>query len=167
MIRRNTLVFSTLTTMARQRLGVDEPRCAAALQLLDTCVELDSALHHQLGKSGLSEAKFGVLLTLFTLDPNPVCPADLAYYAGFTRSSITDAVHELQIQGHVAVERASSDRRSVDVRLTETGRTTVEEAVARYLTSLGSVVTELAAESPAALRRLAANFANGTRLLTP
>lgn len=166
MIHRNTLVFSSLTRMARQRLGLDESPCSALLELIESCAELDAALHTQLGKDGLSDVKFSILLTLFTLEPHPVCPADLAGYAGFTRSSVTDAVQDLQTRGYVVTERATSDRRSVEVRLTSRGRETVEGAVTRYLQNLHAVLQALANESPAVLRRLGHTFAHSAQLLT-
>lgn len=165
MIRPNTLVFATLTTMARQRLRLDEERCAAVLEVLNGCASLDSALHRQLGASGLSDLRFGILLALFTLAPSPACPADLAVYTGFTRSSIADAVTELHVRGYVMLERSPADRRSVDVRLTDRGRQVVDEAAMRYLTGLAMVARRLATESPARLRRLRACFADSAAQL--
>ena len=167
MIRRNTLVSSTLTTMARQRLGLDEGRCVALLELLDCGAELDTAMHGQLAKEGLSDVKFSILLSLFALEPNPTCPADLAEYAGYTRSSVTDAVQDLQAHGLVRAERATGDRRSVEVRLTDSGRQTTERAIARYLQNLKTVLQTLTAEPPAILRQIGVHLAQSAQLISP
>jgi len=166
MIRRNTLVFSTVTTMARQRLGLDEARCTAILDLIDACVELDRAVHAELARQGLSDVKFGILVTLFTREPDPVCPADLAGYAGYTRSSVTDAVQDLQARGLVVAERGTADRRSVEVRLTDPGRTAVERAIDDFLSGLGAMTQALADEPPESLRRIAGIVTQRAQLLS-
>lgn len=167
MIRPDTLAFNTLATMARQRLGLEESSCVALLSLLTSSALLDAALRHQLEEAGLTDSKFGVLVVLFNLHPRATCPADLAAYTGYTRSSISDAVHELHAAGYVAVDRATDDARNVEVRLTARGRQSVDTVATAYLQSLATVTRSVAAGSAAELRRLAAHFATGVAHLAP
>lgn len=166
MLRPDTLVHNTLTTMARQRLGVDEQCCGAVIHFLNACAELEAALHQRLEQSGLTDSKFGILLALFTLHPSPACPADLACYTGFTRSSISEAVHELHAAGCVALERSPQDARTIEVRLTDLGQRAVNAAATAYLQALASVTQPLASGSLSELRQLASRFTEGAARLS-
>ena len=55
MIVRDTLFYRTLVSMARQRPGLDEPRCQAMLDILSAADALRSALRHSLHYAEISE----------------------------------------------------------------------------------------------------------------
>jgi DNA-binding MarR family transcriptional regulator len=137
------LVTRTLLAVARQRLGLDAPRCAAVFGLLDTSAVLLAALRRPLAESGLSELKFGVLVVLFTLDPDPSTPADLAGHTGVSRSAITDALDQLAAQKFIVRERDDRDRRTIYIRLTAAGHRTLARALPRYLRTAGAIARRL------------------------
>jgi DNA-binding MarR family transcriptional regulator len=135
----DSLVARTLLATARQRPGLDEARCRLVLEWLRTGAAVRGVLRQSLAPCGLTELKFAALVVLFTLDPEPSTPADLAIHAGVSRAAITEALDGLQ--AHRLVERARDpvDRRTVNVRLTEAGRETVNSALQRFLQTAGHV----------------------------
>lgn len=154
MIHADTFAVRTLVTMARQRLGLDEPRCFAALGVASSGAVIDTSLHGALVRHRLTRLQFELLVVLIAVEPWPVSPADLAYYTGFTRSSVSSAVGELRHRGCLTVARSIMDRRSIDARLTDAGRHLVEAAIPDYLHALGSLVALFNSEEASALRRV-------------
>src|SRR5882672_121246 len=98
----DSLVMRTLIAAARQRAGLDETSCRFVLEWLQSVAAMRAVLRRSLASHGLTELKFSILVTLFTLDPNPTMEADLANHARVTRPSITSALNELQKQRLVA-----------------------------------------------------------------
>lgn len=133
------LACRTLLAIARQRPGLDAARCAVVFGHLDTAAAVQAVLHGLLAKYRLSDLKFAVLVVLFTLDPDPSTPADLAQHAGVSRSAITDALDQLAVQKCVVRERDRADRRSTYVRLTATGRRIMDRALTQYLCAAGRI----------------------------
>lgn len=149
---RDSLPCRTLLAVARQRPGLDAARCAAVFDFLDAAGAGEAALHGALAKYHLSDLKFAVLVVLFTLDPDPSTPADLAQHAGVSRSAITDALDRLAGQKYVVRQRDPSDRRSIYVRLTGPGRKLMDRALGQYLRTAGEIARLL--DGPAQSRLL-------------
>lgn len=154
MIHSDTFALRTLVTMAHQRLGLDDPRCLATLGLAATGAAIDRALHSALTRHSLTRLQFELLVVLIAVEPWPVAPADLAYYTGFTRSSVSSALGELQHRGCLTAARSTLDRRSVDARLTDAGRRLIEATIPDYLHVLGSLVALFNSEEASVIRRL-------------
>ncbi len=151
--RSECLVGRTLLAVARQRRGLDAPRCQLVFAHLDTALAVQGALHRALAAYRLSELQFAVLVALFALDPEPVTPADLAGYAAVSRAAITDALVRLEALQFVVRTRDSGDRRVHHLQLTPGGRATVDTALVSYLTAAGEVARYL---EPAAQAELLA-----------
>lgn len=168
MIRPDTLVFRTLSAMARQRRGMDDARCSAVTELLHTSFLIHLALQRQLEDSGLSDLKFAILVALYALDPNPATTTDLAFYTGFTRSAVTTAVTELTARKLIESERDPADRRVLYLRPTNAGRRLSERAALDYLHTVGQAARTLPPPAITALQRTCARLAEGTlRLSAP
>lgn len=135
--RSESLAGRTLLAVARQRRELDRVRCELVLQQLDAAAALQGALQGSLAEFALSELQFGVLVVLFTLDPAPATPADLAAYTQVSRSAMTDALDRLQELGYVARSRAETDRRMQQVTLTEAGRRIADPAMVAFLRAAG------------------------------
>ena len=145
-IRRDTparrvdcLAVRTLLTVARQRKGLDPTCCQVVFEHLDAALAVRAALHRTLAEYRLTELQFDVLVALFALDPEPVTPADLADYTAVSRAAITDALVRLESLQLTSRTRDSADRRVYHVHLTDKGRTTVDEALNRYLSTVARV----------------------------
>ena len=137
--RAETLAARTLLSVARQRKELNAGRCQLVFEHLDAAQSVRCALHRALAPYGVSELQFGVLVVLFALDPEPVMPADLADYTGVSRAAITDALVRLESLQFVVRTRDQTDRRVYHLNLTAKGRTTVDEALNRYLSAVASV----------------------------
>lgn len=133
------LAARTLLSVARQRKGLDPARCQLVFEHLESATSMRLALHRVLSSYRVSDLQFSVLVALFALDPEPIMPADLADYTGVSRAAITDALVRLETQRLVSRTRDTADRRVYHLQLTAKGRTTVDEALNRYLEAVGSV----------------------------
>ena len=133
------LATRTLLSVARQRRGLDAARCQLVFEHLDAALSVRTALHRTLAEYHFSELQFGVMVALFALDPEPVMPADLADYTAVSRAAITDAVVRLESLQLVSRTRDHLDRRVYHLQLTTKGRTTVDDALNRYLSAVGHV----------------------------
>ena len=137
--RSDSLACRTLVSVARQRRGLDAGRCQLVFEHLDTAHFVQAALQRTLAEFHLSELQFAVLVVLFALDPEPIMPADLADYTAVSRAAITDALVRLEALQFVSRTRDTTDRRVFQLQLTALGRTTVDDALVRYLTTVGRV----------------------------
>lgn len=135
--RGECLACRTLVAVARQRKGLDADRCQLVFEHLSTSQALRLALHRVLADFHLSDLQFGVLVAMFTLDPQPVAPADLADYNAVSRAAITEALVRLESLKFVARTRDEADRRVFHLRLTAAGTTTIDQALVSYLHAVG------------------------------
>lgn len=122
--------------LMRETASQDTDRDAAAAGLLllwlgDDALQLVNA---SLSRHGLSENKLQVLL-LFRLHEQglfgeaPPTPSSIADYCGITRASATGLLDWLEKRDWVARAPHPSDRRSLQLRLTEAARTLLAEAL--------------------------------------
>lgn len=149
--RSDCLACRTLVAVARQRKGLDATRCQLVFEHLNTSHVLQSVLHRVLANYHLSDLQFGVLVSMFTLDPQPVAPADLADYNAVSRAAITEALTRLESHQLIARTRDTADRRVFRLRLTTAGRATINEALVCYLRAVGDVARHV---EPSALASL-------------
>lgn len=136
MKRSDCLAARTLLNVARQRPGHDAEHCRLVFEHLDTTTLLHAAIQHTLGHYHLSELQFGVLVVLFSVDPEPVTSADLATHTAVTRSSITEAIDHLEAQQLVTRVREPRDRRIIRVKLTAQGLAMAEPITQAFLHTL-------------------------------
>jgi DNA-binding MarR family transcriptional regulator len=132
-----SLVVRTLLTIASQRSSLDETGCKLVLEWLQAGAEIRAVMRKSLASHGLTELKFSILVTLFTLDPNPAMEADLANHARVARPSVTKALNELEAQRLVARARSTIDHRVTNVSLTKKGQTAIDTALHHYLETAG------------------------------
>lgn len=145
-----------LERIARQS-GLGNPDgFLALLALISTGKLLRSHLQRVLTGLGLNEIKFSTLVTLYSLDPDPSTPAELALQSRVSRAAMTDTLESLRGLGWVDRERSSTDRRTLLIRLTARGRTVVERAVRPFLAALAGCSESLTAAELRALTRTCA-----------
>jgi DNA-binding MarR family transcriptional regulator len=160
------LAYRTLIAVARQRAGLDAPRCAVVFEHLDAAGAVHAPLHEALAEYQLSDLKFAVLVVLFTLDPDPSTPADLAQHTNVSRSAITDALDQLIAQKCIARERDHLDRRSIHIRLTAAGRKLMDRALTHYLRIAGDLARLVDPPAQSALLRGYALLKSGATTLS-
>ena len=158
MIARDTLVHRTLLSLARQRPGLDEPRCHAVLDLMATADAVRSAVRHNTAFLGVSELQFYVMVLLLAMDPLPCTPALLADNACVTRSAITEALDRVESRKWITRERSQDDRRTYLIALTALGRTVIDQLAPAVLHHMGDIAGGLVGEMPEQLRALCATI---------
>jgi len=146
MKRTESLAAHALLAIARQRQGFDAERCRLVLEHLETSSAVHAAIHQALAPYRLSELQFGVLVVLFSLDPDPIGSADLAVHTAVSRSAITEALDSLEARKLVTRTRDTRDRRVIYVRLSAAGREVVEPATLGFLQAVQDITRLLDAK---------------------
>lgn len=156
MKRSDCLAAQTLLNVARQRPGASAEHCRLVLEHMDTTEVLYSAIHQSLGRHHLSMLQFGVLLVLFSFDPEPVTSADLATYTAVSRSALTEALDHLETKRLVTRTRCDLDRRIIRLQITEAGRAMADPAIQDLLSTLSDSTRFI---DPATLAQLFTGYA--------
>ncbi|PTY05678.1 hypothetical protein DB347_15030 [Opitutaceae bacterium EW11] len=126
--------------MARQSGIADASFCEEVFARFDHADGIRAALKRELKLQRLSEAQFYALVFLYSRDPVPVSPVDLAYY--MERRSVRVILKQLASMD--LVESAFTEgRRTRPFGLTDEGRHHTAFSIYRYL----QAVTRLSAET--------------------
>ncbi|MCU0620542.1 MAG: MarR family transcriptional regulator [Gemmatimonadales bacterium] len=139
--------------------GPDHQRLAlsAWVKLARAAGALGGALGQRLAAHRLTESQFGVLDALYHRGAMPQC--DLARKILRTTGNVTLVVDNLERRGLVHRVRRSDDRRYVEVRLTDAGRTLLEAVLPGHAAHVAEQFRVLSAEEQRTLvglcRRLA------------
>lgn len=141
--RSHALIRETLLQVARQRELLDPHACGALFTLIETGRAIRRYLASVILELGLTEAKFCALTILHRLDPQSSTAAELAYHSGVSRSAMTDIIDQMVAQGLVKRERSSTDRRTVHITLSETGRGFIEGAIVRFMTATAGLLENI------------------------
>ncbi len=157
----DSLIMRTLLAAARHRTGLDETSCWLVLEWLQTGLAVQDVLRQTLASHHLTELKFSILVTLFTLDPSPTTEADLANHARVTRPSVSRALDELQARRLVARVPDDIDHRYVNVHLTKKGHATIDEAIQQYLKAAGRLARFLEKDVQTAATIVCARLRSG------
>jgi DNA-binding MarR family transcriptional regulator len=104
---------------------------------------------------GLNEGDYGVLVPLRRAGaPFTLSPTELAEHRMMTTGGMTKALDRLESKGLVERLPNPADRRGSLVRLTEAGRTVVDEAMNRHVVTERRLVSNLDADEQAQLTSL-------------
>ena len=104
----------------------DDPSTWATGRLLSTAARLvEHAWDAHLGQWGLNHAGFAVL---WMLTGGPRSQRELAQAMQVEDQTMSRVLDRLERHGHVTRERSTTDRRRVEVTLSESGRVAVAEA---------------------------------------
>jgi DNA-binding MarR family transcriptional regulator len=116
---------------------------------------LDRAIQELCAAHGLDQSEADLLMTLrragapYQLSANALLKAALV-----TSGAITNRVDRLEAKGLVERVRSSADRRSVDVRLTDHGRATVDTLIADHIANEARLLENLPRRRADALAEL-------------
>ncbi len=127
------LWYRTLVGLARQRTGLAQRRCERVLDCLLTAASIHRRLQLVLAEHQLNESEFLLLTTLFATDPDPATTRDLTGNTGLPRSTVAAALHHLQDDGWVCLERPGADHRVTQCRLTDRGRPQTDHLLVAFL----------------------------------
>lgn len=148
------LPLQTLLRIVHHRRPSDEPRIALVLRLTEVSLVVRQRLENLLTRLGLSDRGFAALVALYTFDPEPVTPADLAYHVDAPRSTVATTLEHLIHSGHIARQHDARHRGATRLHLTAAGRELVAQAVKLLLDAADRISTHLPAETCTAISAL-------------
>ncbi|MDE2333180.1 MAG: MarR family transcriptional regulator [Rhodospirillales bacterium] len=136
-------------------VGVEDPCTIAAVgayvKLLRAARAVVGAVEPRLAANALTTTQLGVLEAL--LHKGPMSQRELGRKVLTSAANMTDVLDKLQARGLIARCRASSDRRSVSVGLTDAGRALIEALFPRHAADIARAMSGLTRPE---LERLAA-----------
>jgi len=135
--------YEYLLERSRRYPALDPSAMEAFLHLLRTSTDVFEAFSRVLAGHAISQGRFIVLILLNHQPDTPVNPADLADRANVTRATMTGLVDTLERDGFVRRENAPDDRRMMLVRLTDRGRTFLDDILPEYFRRIAAVMARL------------------------
>lgn len=122
-----------------------------ALRLMDEMRVTARTLHHlgesSITASGLSYAKYrllmGLLLSEEIEDRGELNPSEISERQGTSRNSVSALIRNLEDDGLVERSLDLEDRRKFNIKLTEAGRTLVQEHVRKHFRIIGRCFSAL------------------------
>ncbi|HEY5891622.1 MAG TPA: MarR family transcriptional regulator [Chthoniobacterales bacterium] len=135
--------FECLQKAAQQFPSLDPGACAVFLNLWKTGDAISEAGSEFLGRHGLTQARFMMLMTLSQCRDFPANPAGLAESCGVTRATITGVLDTLERDGLITREACPTDRRSIKVEMTAKGRSLIDTVAPKYFERVAEIVSPL------------------------
>ncbi|MHB8869475.1 MAG: MarR family winged helix-turn-helix transcriptional regulator [Thermoleophilia bacterium] len=138
----------------RTQLTWNEMRDAARvyIKLVRAAESVSGRVHGELANEGLTVSQFGVLEALFNL--GSMCQRDLAAKILKTSGNMTLVIDNLEKKGYVYRERSASDRRFMNIHLTDSGRTFIGSMYTGHLARIMREMEVLSAEERQEFGRL-------------
>jgi DNA-binding MarR family transcriptional regulator len=121
-----------LDKFAERYPDADITAVSGFLHLLRVATDLSVALDACLSKHGLLQGRWWVLILLMREDSRDSTPSVLAEKAGVTRATMTGLIDGLEQNGLVERIYTKDDRRSVLIRLTDTGQAKLDAVMPDY-----------------------------------
>ncbi|OIQ88603.1 transcriptional repressor MprA [mine drainage metagenome] len=115
------------------------------LNILRAGSDLSDALDALLGRHGLLQGRWWVLILLMREDDLTSSPSDLAEKAGVSRATMTGLIDGLVRDGWVERQADAGDRRKLTIKLTPAGLAKLDEVMPDYyrkVRQLMSVLTQ-------------------------
>ena len=140
--------------MGSHYAGTDEELRAlnAFVKLVRATETVITSTSAHLADSGITPTQFGVLEALYHLGPMRLC--DLAAKHLRTSGTLTIVVDNLEKSGLVERRPSPTDRRSIMVHLTDTGRSTIAALFPAHVAGVADAMSALTAEEQVELGRL-------------
>lgn len=121
-----------LDKFARRYPDADVTAVGSFLHLLRVATDLSVALDACLSRHGLLQGRWWVLILLMREDEKISTPSILAEKAGVSRATMTGLLDGLEQGGLIERIYDSSDRRSVQIKLTDAGQAKLDEVMPDY-----------------------------------
>jgi DNA-binding MarR family transcriptional regulator len=118
----------------------------AFLNLLHTSDLVFEEESQHLGQYGVSQGRFTVLMLLNRMCGECLTPADLAEKAGVTRATMSGLLDTMERDGLVTRRSSATDRRVVEVHLTEQGHELIDALLPGYFARVEEMIGALDAE---------------------
>jgi DNA-binding MarR family transcriptional regulator len=139
----------------RERPDLDPSAKEVTGRVIRLASLFQQAYSETFGPLGLNDGDYGVLVPLRRAGaPHELTPTELAKHRMMTSGGMTAALDRLERKGLVARVPNPADRRGSLVRLTETGRALIDEAMTQHVLTEQRLVSGLDEEERGQLRVL-------------
>jgi DNA-binding MarR family transcriptional regulator len=135
--------YESIRQQSERYPQIDPRAVEAFLVLWRTATDTLSAFECFLGKHGMSQGKFTVLMILNRSPEQGVNPSELADRAGVTRATMTGLLEGLEREKLISRQGDRVDRRRAVVRLTPAARTMLDGLLPDYFSQLHLLMTDL------------------------
>jgi DNA-binding MarR family transcriptional regulator len=153
--RNRDHIDEILEQWRRERPDLDVEPLGMVGRLIRTCALVDHDLTDGLAAYELQRGWFDLLAPLRRAGaPFELTPTDLMRATMVSSGAITKRLDRLESAGLVERHPDPADRRGVLVRLTRTGKATIDDAIETHLANEARVLGALSASERAALDRL-------------
>ncbi len=115
--------YETIRAHATRYPEIDPASSAACVLLLRVASDILAAIEDYLHAHKFSQGRWTVMMILYRTPDEPLNPCNLAERSGVTRATMTGLLDGLEREGLVARDPVPADRRMLQVRLTDKGRT--------------------------------------------
>lgn len=122
------------------------------VKLMRATSVVTAKIHRHLQGVELTASQFGVLEALHHL--GPLCQGELSQKVLKSNANLTSVVDALEGRGLVSRDRSGSDRRKVEVELTDQGRHLIEDLFPRHAEVVEAEFSVLSAKEQDELGRL-------------
>jgi DNA-binding MarR family transcriptional regulator len=141
----------TLQRIARHCRPEDEPQITAVLKLAETAAALKVEFDRVLHEAGLTDRKFAAIVALYTFDPTPLTPNDLAFHIGVRRTAMGALLRQLTSARWIERTRSLQRRGATLITLSIRGRSSAGRVVRQFLEAASRLGRRFAGTEPAAL----------------
>ena len=131
----------------RERRALD-----AFIKLTRSVLSLETYLNRRLASDNLTPTQFGILETLYHL--GPLCQREIAEKLLVSGGNVTYVVDNLEKQGFVVRERDTTDRRLVNVSLTDAGHEHIRAMLPEHMAAIADALGALSQDEQAQLAAL-------------
>src|SRR5688572_9764296 len=135
--------YESIRQQSERYPQIDPRAVEAFLVLWRTATDTLSAFERFLGKHGMSQGKFTVLMILNRNPEQVVNPSELADRAGVTRATMTGLLEGLEREKLISRQGDRVDRRRAVVRLTPAAIEFLSGMLPDYYTSLHKLMADL------------------------
>ncbi|HEX8372798.1 MAG TPA: MarR family transcriptional regulator [Chthoniobacterales bacterium] len=135
--------YECLLEAAEKYPSLNPASAEAFLNLLRTSDLVFEAESLHLGKYGVSQGRFTVLMLLSRMCQTCASPAELAEKSGVTRATMSGLLDTMERDGLVTRNASATDRRAVEVVLTAAGEELVEAILPGYFARVEEMISPL------------------------
>jgi len=158
--------FECLLNAAEKYPTLNPSSAEAFLNLLRTSDLVFEAESLHLGKYGISQGRFTVLMLLSRMCEESLSPAELADKSGVTRATMSGLLDTMERDGLVTRTMSPTDRRAVEVVLTAAGHELVDTILPGYFTRVEEIISPLSSSERmlfvTLLQKIQATFVDST-----
>ena len=153
-------------SLARRYEDMEPSSVKAAVTLLKTGSDLLTGFETMLGRYGVSQGRFLILVVMNRKPNRKTTPSALAKQIGVTRATMTGLLDGLEKDGFIERSRQAGDRRKCDLTLTRNGKRVLELLLPDYWSRIHGLMSGLTKTEEQTLATLLRKVADGIPALT-